>query len=924
MNHHQSLSPLHFFKRSVLGCLIAGAAAGLFYGCKTSPVATTAVSEPPPVESRQPAKLPVDRGPAPEENRFVKTILSQDLNEPMELAIASDGRVFLVERSGKCYMYDPKSRKTRLVHQFPIPAKALSLSTDGLMGVTLDPDFDQNNFIYFFYTSQQGNKFENNLSRFRLQADNTLNLASEKILLHFPIYMQGRSHTGGSLAWDKDKNLYLSTGDDVLPTQSKGFAPIDERPGRAHFDAQSTSGNTNDLRGKILRIHPEADGSYTIPAGNLFAPGTPGTRPEIYVMGCRNPYRISVDQQTSILYWGEIGPDAGTNGELGPRGHDEFNQAKKAGNFGWPFFVGNNQAYRDYDFATNTVGELFRAEAPVNNSVNNTGLKTLPPAQKAMIWYPYETSPEFPALGKGGRSAMGGPVYHYNPSLASDKKLPAYYDKAWFIFEWMRSWIFVVRLDEQHNFASMEPFLPATGKFKRPMDMEIGPDGALYVLDYGSVYNADNDDACLVRVEFNAGNRAPVARITASDSLGSAPLALQFSSSKSYDFDAGDQLSYEWTFGNSQQLSREANPSFTFSENGIYQVVLKVSDPAGQSSRDTLQVKVGNTPPQVSITPASNGSFYFPGQAALPYTVQVKDKEDKKIDPKRVKVQLSYVPQGGISNETHPDNPAPMALGKTLLETSDCKACHTLNKKAIGPAFLEVSQKYQGDKSAVARLANKIILGGGGVWGPNAMNAHPQLSKEEATEIIKYVLSLATSQARLSLPRNGAAPLKQHQQTKEPGQYLLTATYTDGGGAITPLTSRAQLHLRPARQEVEHAELAAHVSKKGVWTELSNKNAYFGLRQIDLKDLRQLTYRYAALKDAALELRLDSPDGPVIGRLHLPATGSANRFTEASISLQESQGRHDLYFVAAGAVPEPICRLDWVEFGHQQISKLGN
>jgi cytochrome c len=910
MNHLSYYSSLlRPVKNLALACVIATAASGCFYGCKTSPAATQAVAP-------DPSAAPASPGPAPEENRFVKTTLSEDLNEPMELAMAADGRVFFIERSGKCFLYAPGTQKTLLVHQFPIPATALRLSTDGLMGLTLDPDFDQNRFIYFFYTSQQGELFRNNLSRFRLQDDNRLDPASEKVLLHFPIYMQGRSHTGGSLAWDKHKNLYLSTGDDVLPSQSKGFAPLDERPGRAHFDAQSTSANTNDLRGKILRIHPEADGTYSIPAGNLFPPGTARTRPEIYVMGCRNPYRISVDPVTSILYWGEVGPDAGTDGEPGPRGYDEFNQAKKAGNFGWPYFVGDNQAYRDFDFATSTMGEAFQAAAPVNHSVNNTGLRILPPAQKAIIWYPYETSPEFPALGKGGRTAMGGPVYHYNAALASDKKLPPYYDKAVFIYDWMRSWIFAVRLDADHNYVRMERFMPTTGKFKRPMDMEIGPEGALYLLDYGSVYNADNDDARLVRVDFNGGNRAPVARISASDSVGTAPLALTFSSSKSYDYDAGDQLRYEWTFDGKALGSREPGPTHTFAQNGIYQVLLKVTDPAGASGLDTLVVKVGNTPPQVSISSAANTSFYFPGQAALSYAVQVKDQEDGRIDPKRLAVQLSFVPQAGPSAalSDNPDYQSLGELGKTLLEGSDCKACHLPDKKAIGPSFLDISRKYRADNTAVARLASKVITGGGGVWGPDAMNAHPQLSKEEATEIVKYVLTMATRQSQLSLPARGSAPLKQHDAANPAGYYQLSAAYTDGGGAITPLTTRSGLLLRPARQQVEEAEIALEVSKKGPWTELSNKGSHFGFRQVDLKNIRKLSYRYAAKADAALDLRLDSPTGPVIARLALPATGSTAKFVEAATTLQPASGRHDLYFVAAGTVPEPIARLDWVEF----------
>src|SRR6185312_17359179 len=120
--------------------------------------------------------------------------------------------------------------------------------------------------------------------------------------------------------FDADGNLYLSTGDNTNPFESNSFNPIDERPGRQDYDSQRTAGNTNDLRGKVLRIHPEDDGTYTVPEGNLFPKGTPNTRPEIYTMGARNPYRISVDKESGYLYWGDVGPDAGTDSVgRGPR-----------------------------------------------------------------------------------------------------------------------------------------------------------------------------------------------------------------------------------------------------------------------------------------------------------------------------------------------------------------------------------------------------------------------------------------------------------------------------------------------------------------------------------------------------------------------------------------------------------------------------
>ena len=150
----------------------------------------------------------------------------------------------------------------------------------------------------------------------------------------------------------------MTTGDNTSPRDTP-FNPIDEREGRGPWDAQKSSGNTNDLRGKIIRIHPEADGTYTIPDGNLFAKGTEKTRPEIYTMGHRNPWRISVDNKTGYIYWGEVGPDASADSAgRGPRGYDEFNRAKKAGNFGWPYIIGNDIPYSYYDFGAAKAGAV--------------------------------------------------------------------------------------------------------------------------------------------------------------------------------------------------------------------------------------------------------------------------------------------------------------------------------------------------------------------------------------------------------------------------------------------------------------------------------------------------------------------------------------------------------------------------------------
>ncbi len=851
----------------------------------------------------------------PEEDRFTKTVLSNDLNEPMELAIAPDGRVFFTERKGNFYMYDPSTRKTKLIREFPVFWE--TKYGNGLIGLALDPNFNKNQYLYFYNTPISDTP-KQHVSRFTLLDNNTLDLASEKILLEIPIDYEISRHTGGSLAFGPDGNLYISTGDNTSPFASNGFTPIDERPGRSQFNDQRTAANTNDLRGKILRIHPEDDGTMSIPEGNLFAPGTPGTRPEIYVMGSRNAYRITVDQKTGILYWGEIGPDSGKESERGPKGYDAFNQARKAGNFGWPYAIGDNKAYHDFDFTTEKIGPAFDPLQPVNDSPNNTGIKNLPPAQKAMIWYPYDESPEFPELGKGGRSAIIGPVYHFDPVLKSNTKFPQYFDKKLFITEWMRNWVFAVDLDENQNYRGMEQFMPAGGDFRRPIDLTFGPDGSLYALEYGSVYGIDNEDARLVRIDYNAGNRSPVALISASDSLGTAPLKIIFDTNKSYDLD-NDELTYQWKFGNNTVMSKGGTVTYTFDKNGTFPITLNATDPSGASHTDTLLIRVGNTMPKVAISTPRNSTFYFDDES-FAYSVKATDKEDKAIDPKRIKVQFNFIPQ--LANQAlligHQESTENVDLGKELMAKSDCKACHQMDKASVGPAFADVSNRYRNDKGALARLSNKVIVGGGGVWGETAMNAHPQLSKEEATEIVKYLLALGEAQG--NLPPQGTKILKEHIEAGKSGVYQLSASYTDGGGGgIMPLTARASLWLRPEQVEVEQADSLYQVDKDRSGISSKKNGSFFALKNIDMREIKKLTYRYAVSEPGLqIEVHSGSPGGPLVSSLSYTPTASNSSYAEATTPVKVSTGVHDLYFLFIRKEENESKNsgvLDWVRFG---------
>ena len=235
---------------------------------------------------------------------------------------------------------------------------------------------------------------------------------------------------------------------------------------------------------------------------------------------------MSVDKATGVVYVGDYGPDAGgPPANRGPAGQVEFARVTAPGNYGWPYCTGTNttaETYTDYDFATGAVGAKFNcAGGPVNNSPRNTGLTTLPPAQAA--WIPYDDA-RSRSSACGSESPMGGPVYRYDAASTSTVKFPADFDGHLFLGEFGRRWIKRGRTSDATAPGEIAAF-PWTGT--QVMDMAFGPDGALYVLDYGTGYFNGDANSALYRIEYIAGGHGHRSRSAAgTPTSGQAPLTV--------------------------------------------------------------------------------------------------------------------------------------------------------------------------------------------------------------------------------------------------------------------------------------------------------------------------------------------------------------------------------------------------------------
>ncbi|MDF1816973.1 MAG: carbohydrate-binding protein, partial [Verrucomicrobiales bacterium] len=483
---------------------------------------------------------------------------------------------------------------------------------------------------------------------------------------------------------------------------------------------------------------------------------------------------------------------------------------------------------------------------------------------------------------------------------------------------WSRHWIFGVKLDAESDIDSMEEFMPDYG-FVRPIDMDFGPEGSLYLIEYGETWG-ENADCKLVRIDYIRGNRPPRIKLTAAGTAGRPPLKVAFSSEGTVDPD-GDALTYEWKIvpGTDELKDTSANPTLAFETMGSYQAVLTVTDEHGAAATASTPVLVGNEPPLVEFTSPQDGDFYD-FDSPISWDIAVVDPEDGNPVPERVKIFHQLVPGNFKDTEASLTGAETLHPGLELMKKSDCFNCHVVDRKLVGPSYLEVAAKYKDQKHALDEVAKRIVTGSSGIWGEIPMIPHPQHGIEQSRQMAEWIFSLGEADSSSVLSGlTGEFKIgkpKKQDKKKGPGVLVVEATYLDGGAPpIAPLSGTKSIRLRNSTLLPGQADDYDGLTLSGTKAGSIMDKGWLKFSQVNLSDRTKASVTYAsASHGGTIEIRHAAADGELLGSVKAEPTGDWNKRKTLNFAIKPAPARGDLYICFSNPGKAHLMNLESITF----------
>jgi glucose/arabinose dehydrogenase len=541
--------------------------------------------------------------------QFQESTLFSGLTNPTAVRFASDGRVFVAEKSGLIKVFASLTATTPTVFA-DLRTNVHNFWDRGLLGLELHPNFPTTPYVYVLYTldrapggtiptwgtpgatadtcptppgpTSSGCAVTARLSR--LQAAGNVMTGSETVLIE-DWCQQFPSHSIGELAFGPDGALYLSGGDGAsftsvdygqfggtggTPLNVCGDPPVGvggtQTPATAEGGALRSqslgrpSGQPVVLGGAILRVNPSTGQAL---ADNPLASHTDPRARRIIAYGMRNPFRFALRPGTNELWVGDVGWNT----------WEEINRFDRSTgavpNFGWPCYEGDG---RQPGYNATNLGHCERLYT-TNGAVEEPFFRY----NHAATVVAGETCPT-------GSSAIAGLAFYAGGNY------PAGYDGALFFTDYNRRCIWAMMPDGSGTPNPANVITFAAGLAGGAVGLRIGPGGDLFYVDFTL--------GRIQRIRYFGTNQPPLAVATADHTNGAAPLTVRFDGSQSSDPEGG-ALRFAWDLDGDGAYddSTQVSPTYTYTNPGNYTVRLRVTDADGASGTDSLTISAANTPP---------------------------------------------------------------------------------------------------------------------------------------------------------------------------------------------------------------------------------------------------------------------------------------------------------------------------------------